>query len=109
MTLRKLMKRAIRIVLVLLVSAVCVEILMIVTDGYLFKDRFEYDPDLGFRARAYFRTDRGFQGDSDEGSTTNRFGFNDRDYALTKQPGVFRIVVVGDSFGWAGGLNHNYT
>ncbi len=109
MRFRKLIKLAIKVSLALLISAVCLEVLMIVTDPYLFKDRFEYDPDLGFRARAYFRTDRAFHGDSDEGSTTNRFGFNDRDYPLTKQPGVFRILVVGDSFSWAGGLNDNYT
>ncbi len=82
---------------------------MIVTDPYLFKDRFEYDPDLGFRARAYFRTEPGFVGEGDDGTITNQFGFNDRDYPLMKSPGVFRIVVVGDSFGWAGGLKANYT
>jgi len=82
---------------------------MIVLDPYLFKDRFEYDPDLGFRARAYFRTEAGFMGEGDEGTITNQFGFNDRDYPLTKTPGILRIVVVGDSFSWAGGLKANYT
>jgi acetyltransferase AlgX (SGNH hydrolase-like protein) len=106
---RKIIKWIAKVTLILFVSVVLLEVLMIVTDPHLFKDRFEYDPDLGFRASPYFRTDRAFQGDSDEGSTTNRFGFNDRDYPLTKEPGVFRILVVGDSFGWAGGLNNNYT
>ena len=82
---------------------------MTVTDPYLFKDRFEYDPDLGFRTRAYFRSAPGIMGEGDDGTITNRFGFNDRDYPLTKEPGTFRILVVGDSFGWAGGLNANYT
>jgi len=74
---------------------------MIVLDPYLFKGLFENDPDMGFRARAYFP--------SGEGGLTNQFGFNDRDYPLTKQPGVYRILVVGDSFGWAGGPEGNYT
>ena len=87
----------------------CVELLMIVLDPYLFKDRFEYDPDLGFRARAYFLTKPGTMGDGDDGTLSNRFGFNDRDYPLTKEPGNFRILVVGDSYGWAGGLKANYT
>jgi hypothetical protein len=109
MSQRKIIRWIVKVALIALVSVVGLEGLTIVADPYFFKDRFEYDPDLGFRARAYFPTDRAFHGDSDEGSTTNRFGFNDRDYPLSKEPGVFRILVVGDSFGWAGGLNNNYT
>src|SRR5581483_5264870 len=105
----RIIKLALKVGVILLVSWFCVEVLMIVTDPYLFKDRFEYDPDLGFRARAYFRTEPGFVGEGDDGTITNQFGFNDRDYPLMKSPGVFRIVVVGDSFGWAGGLKANYT
>ena len=82
---------------------------MIALDPYLFKDRFEYDPDLGFRSRAYFPSAPGIMGEGDDGTITNRFGFNDRDYPLTKSPGTFRILVVGDSFSWAGGLKANYT
>ena len=95
--------------MILIVSFLCLEVLMTVTDPYLFKDRFEYDPDLGFRTRAYFRSAPGIMGEGDDGTITNRFGFNDRDYPLTKEPGTFRILVVGDSFGWAGGLKANYT
>ena len=82
---------------------------MTVSDPYLFKDRFEYDPDLGFRSRAYFRSAPGIMGEGDDGTITNQFGFNDRDYPLTKDPDTFRVLVVGDSFGWAGGLKANYT
>ena len=74
---------------------------MIVLDPYLFKSLFEYDPDMGFRVRAHFPTG--------EGALTNQFGFNDRDYQLPRPPGTFRILVVGDSFSWAGGLEDNYT
>lgn len=101
MSLKKITKLAIRIGLIIVVSLVCVEVLMIVSDPYLFKGLFEYDPDIGFRVRAHFP--------ADEGRLTNQFGFNDRDYPLATTPGTFRIVVVGDSFGWAGGLEGNYT
>jgi hypothetical protein len=101
MLLKKITKLAIKIGLIVILSVVCVEVLMIVLDPYLFKSLFEYDPDMGFRARAHFPTD--------EGKLTNQFGFNDRDYPLQTPPGTFRILVVGDSFGWAGGLEGNYT
>src|SRR5215831_8576244 len=78
-------------------------------DPYVFKGRFEYDRDLGFKVRAYYPNGFGMYGESDDGTLTNRFGFNAPDYPLTKAPGTFRIVVVGDSFGWAGGLKGNYT
>ena len=101
MFLRKTTKFAIKIGLIIVVSLVCVEILMIVFDPYLFKGTFEYDPDLGFRVRAHIP--------GPAGPVTNQFGFCDRDYPLQKTPGVFRIVVVGDSFSWAGGLGGNYS
>ena len=75
---------------------------MIVLEPYLFKGFYEYDPDLGFRVRAYYPVD-------DQGTITNKFGFNDDDYPLQKTPGIYRILVVGDSFGWAGGREGNYT
>jgi hypothetical protein len=57
---------------------------------------YEYDADLGFRVRPYT-------------NDSNAFGFNDRDYPLQKPAGHFRIVVLGDSFSWAGGKDKNYT
>src|SRR5437870_1406674 len=99
--LKKTTKLAIKIGSMVIVSVLCLEVLMIVLDPNLFKGLFEYDPDMGFRVRAHFPTD--------EGALTNQFGFNDRDYPLQKSPGTFRIVVVGDSFSWAGGLEGNYT
>ena len=74
---------------------------MIVLEPYLFKGLYEYDPDLGFRVRAYYPID--------QGTITNKFGFNDDDYPLQKTPGIYKIWVVGDSFGWAGGREGNYT
>jgi len=74
---------------------------MIVLEPYLFKGLYQYDPDLGFRVRAYYPIG--------QGTTTNKFGFNDHDYPLQKTPGVYRVLVVGDSFGWAGGQEGNYT
>ncbi len=57
---------------------------------------YQYDPDVGFRVRP--------------GTLhANQRGFNDRDYSLAKPAGVYRIVVLGDSFSWAGGREGNYT
>jgi len=82
---------------------------MTVLDPYFFKGRFEYDPDMGFKVRGYFPNGVGLYGDGDDGTLTNRFGFNTPDYPLEKSPGTFRILFVGDSFSWAGGLRGNYT
>ncbi len=73
------------------------ELSMIVLEPWVFnKGFYQYDRELGFRVRA------GFNG-------TNRFGFNDREYALERKAGTFRILVLGDSFGWSGGREGNYT
>ena len=98
---KKLSQFSLRIFLWLILPLICVEILMIVLEPYLFKGLYEYDPDLGFRVRAYYPID--------QGTITNKFGFNDNDYPLQKTPGIYRILVVGDSFGWAGGREGNYT
>jgi SGNH hydrolase-like domain, acetyltransferase AlgX len=73
-----------------------VEFAMIVLEPYLFTGFYQYDPDIGFRVRPY-------------AMGSNQFGFNDKDYPLQRAPGTFRILVVGDSFGWAGGKDGNYT
>ena len=98
---KKISQFSLRIFLWLILPLICVEILMIVLEPYLFKGFYEYDPDLGFRVRAYYPVD--------QGTMTNKFGFNDHDYPLQKTPGIYRILVVGDSFGWAGGREGNYT
>jgi hypothetical protein len=78
------------------VPLVLVEIAMIVLEPHLFKGFYQYDQDIGFRVRA-------------QPGRTNALGFNDRDYPLQRQAGVFRILVIGDSFAWAGGMHGNYT
>ena len=78
------------------VPLVLVETAMIVLEPYLFSGFYQYDPHIGFRVRPYY-------------GGTNRFGFNDRDYSLQREAGIFRVLVVGDSFGWAGGMDGNYT
>lgn len=55
-----------------------------------------YDPDVGFRAKPL-------------ASRANRLGFPDHDYPAEKPHGGFRIVVLGDSFGWVGRGRWNYT
>jgi hypothetical protein len=82
----------------IIIAFLCIlllEVFMIVLEPYLSKGFYQYDPDLGFRVRPYIRN-------------TNRFGFNDRDYPLQKDAGTFRVLVVSDSFNWAGGLEGNY-
>ncbi len=98
---KKISQFSLRLFLWLILPLICVEILMIVLEPYLFKGFYEYDPDLGFRVRAYYPVD--------QGTITNKFGFNDDDYPLQKTSGIYRILVVGDSFGWAGGREGNYT
>jgi len=53
-----------------------------------------YDKDLGFMKNPQI------QG--------NKFGLNDIDYPFEHESDVFRIVVLGDSFNWAGGYKDNY-
>ncbi|WP_413166120.1 alginate O-acetyltransferase AlgX-related protein [Capilliphycus salinus ALCB114379] len=73
-----------------------VEVLMIVLEPYLFKGLYQYDQDLGFKIRPY-------------ANGNNQFGFNDKDYPLEREAGKFRMLVVSDSFNWAGGQEGNYT
>lgn len=77
--------------LVFLVLEVC----MIVLEPLLSRGMYQYHAELGFQVRPYAQN-------------SNRFGFNDRDYALSKPPNAYRILVLGDSFNWAGGRQHNY-
>jgi aryl carrier-like protein len=95
---KKLTKLGLRVFLWLIVPLICAEVFLTLVDWP--KGLPEYDPDLGFRCRAYYPTV--------DGSLTNAFGFNDQDHPLQKSPGTFRVLVVGDSFGWAGGGEGNY-
>ncbi len=80
----------------IIIPLLLVEILMIVFEPYLFRGLYQYDQNLGFRVRPYI-------------NGNNQFGFNDRDYPLEKEPKKFRLLVVSDSFNWAGGKEGNYT
>jgi hypothetical protein len=55
---------------------------------------YVYDADIGFRIRSNL-------------PDSNEFGFNDVDYPHAKPAGTIRIVILGDSFSWAGG-DRNY-
>jgi hypothetical protein len=76
-----------------------VEFGMVVLEPWLPMGMFQYDADLGFRVRSHTKV---------WGAETNNFGFNDRDYELQKAPGTYRILVIGDSYNWAGGRPNNY-
>jgi acetyltransferase AlgX (SGNH hydrolase-like protein) len=101
MSIKKIAKLLLKLTCSVIFILISLEFLMIVFEPYLFKGFLQYDPDLGFRMRPNFP--------SFDGTLTNEFGFNDRDYPHQKTPGTFRIEVVGDSFSWAGGRDGNYT
>jgi len=61
---------------------------------------YVYDAEVGFRVRPHATWGVWH---------ANALGFNDRDHAEAKPPGVFRVLVLGDSFNWAGGPDGNYT
>lgn len=73
-----------------------VEVIMIVSEPYLFRGLYQYDPDMGFKIRGH-------------ANGNNQFGFNDRDYPLQPDPDIFRMLILSDSFNWAGGQQGNYT
>jgi len=98
---KKIAKAFLKVILPIVFVLVCLELLMIILEPYFFEGFYQYDPDLGFRVRPH--------APSFDGTLTNQFGFNDVDYPLQKTTGVFRILVIGDSFSWAGGREGNYT
>jgi lysophospholipase L1-like esterase len=81
------------------VPLVAVEVLMFALEPVLSSGFYEYDPDMGYKVRGHVLH---------EGERTNAFGFNDRDYPLERSGAALRILVLGDSFNWAGGRSGNY-
>jgi hypothetical protein len=77
------------------IPLVSIELIMILADPLIATGFYQYDPELGFRVRA-------------GALRSNSLGFNDREHAQKKPKGVTRIMVLGDSFSWAGGREHNY-
>ena len=61
---------------------------------------YVYVDEMGFRVRPYATWGAW---------RTNALGCNDRDHTEAKAAGVRRVIVLGDSFNWAGGLDGNYT
>jgi len=81
--------------IVLLITWLLLEIALTFLDPYLFKAFFQYDSELGFRVRPHT-------------NGSNEFGFNDIDRPHAKPANTYRIIVLGDSFNWAGGTDCNY-
>ena len=96
MTAKNHLKSVVYISLSILFSFIFIEFVMIVAEPWLFKSTMMYDPDIGFKVRPHY-------------GGTNRFGFNDREHSLKKEPGVYRILILGDSFNWSCGKDGNYT
>ncbi len=96
-----MLRSSIKLLLVVAISFLALELLLLVFNDVVFRNSFyAYDPDIGFKVRpnAAWGTFK-----------ANEFGFNDRDYPHSKQPGKLRILILGDSFNWAGGPDENYT
>jgi hypothetical protein len=89
-------KSALFSILSFLLFFLILDVLLIAFEPVLIKGTYQYDPHIGFRIRPY-------------AVDSNRFGFNDRDYSLKKPDDVFRILILSDSFNWAGGREGNYT
>ena len=64
----------------------------------------EFDEDLGWRVRPDLDTSV-VMGGWDFRVTTNSRGLRDREHASEAAPGTFRILLLGDSFGWGWGLD----
>ncbi len=97
--------RAVRVgalvVLTTFVTFVAAEVALTVGYDLFFRSSlYTYDREMGFRVRAHAAW-------GDE--RTNEFGFNDGDHVRAKPRGVTRVVLLGDSFNWAGGSQRNYT
>jgi len=89
-----------KVLLALAVSWLAVECLLFVFNDRVFsRSPNIYDPDLGFKIRPGYAWN---------GVVSNAFGFNDRDYPLERRPGTYRVVILADSFNWAGGAD-NFT
>jgi hypothetical protein len=73
-----------------------IEAAMTVADPFISRGLYQYDRELGFRVRAH-------------ANGTNEFGFNASDFSHEKPVGVFRVLILSDSFNWAGGQEWNYT
>ncbi len=97
---RRLLAAALKLAVILGISFLGLELLLLVFNDLVFRGAPNmYDPDLGYKTRP---------GIDWFGHPTNRFGFNDRDYPLERAPGTYRVLLVGDSFNWAGGYEGNY-
>ena len=95
------LKRSAMILGVCCVAFLLLESLLLLFNDSVFRSAFYvFDPDLGFRVRSYatYGNDK-----------ANEFGFNDRDYPHSRSDNTFRILFLGDSFNWMGGLEKNYT
>ena len=98
----KWLRLTFKLLVVTVVSFGLLELSLLVFNDSIFSDfLYVYDRDLGFRVRSH-----GIWGGV---HSANRFGFNDRDYPLEREPATFRILILSDSFNWAGGLDANYT
>lgn len=98
----RVLRGLVQALVVAVLGLLLLELLLIAFNDLVFERSafMRYDRELGFRVKPERRW---------AGGVTNALGFNDVDYPFERRPGTYRIVVIGDSFGWAGGVAGNYT
>jgi len=84
-----------KIIFFLFLFVLLAELFLRFVDPYLGNNGYWNDPHVGLRIRPYI-------------SNSNSYGFNDMETPLEKDPSIPRILALGDSFNWVGGINHNY-
>ncbi|HSR67952.1 MAG TPA: hypothetical protein VLU25_08420 [Acidobacteriota bacterium] len=98
---KKLLRTGLKVAVAAGVSFLLLEGIFLAFPDFFFPDRFYvYDSELGFKVRPHARYGN---------ARANEFGFNDRDYSRPAPEGVFRVLVLSDSFNWAGGPVDNCT
>lgn len=67
---------------------------------------YQRDDELGWIPKANINGRHDKPGSFESKFSTNSHGFRDLDHSLSKDEGIQRIVVVGDSFAWGYGVNN---
>jgi hypothetical protein len=85
--------------ILIVVMLLLMEILLRIFNPIIFShSEFQRDSRLGVRAKPFFSFGE---------IKTNQLGYNDRDHSFANPDNSYRILVLGDSFSWAG-LQKNY-
>ena len=80
-------------------------------DGFKLTKSSSYraDPDLGWLPRPNVQGEHNRPRSFESRFSTNSLGLRDREHPFEREPGIKRIVIVGDSFTWGYGVNDGET